>query len=85
MDLVDTLQQRVNLQRRKNGCNEYRWSLNKNCLKKNEKEGKRWEENFERESKVSGLFTGQGVSVKKQGEIQDSRGRNESVIVETKA
>lgn len=50
-----------------------------------QKEGKRWEENFERESKVSSLFTGQGVRVKKQGEIQDSRGRNESVIVETKA
>ena len=50
-----------------------------------QKEGKRWEEHFERESKVSGLFTGQGVRVKKQGEIQDSRGINESVIVETKA
>lgn len=53
--------------------------------KKIAKRGNRWEEHFERESKVSRLFTGQGVRVKKQGEIQDSRGINESVIVETKA
>lgn len=40
--------------------------------------------NFERESKVSSLCTGQGVRVKKQGESQDSRGRDEDIIVETK-
>lgn len=41
MNLVDTLQQIVNLQRWKNGCNENRYSLNRNCKKrkKSQKEG----------------------------------------------
>lgn len=82
VSLVDILQQRVNLGRWRNGCNKHRWSLNGNCKKI--KERKRWGKIFERESKVSSLCTGQGVRVKKQGEGQDSRGRDEDIIVETK-